>query len=347
MNSTKIDNFVNKLSKKEIEYIKNKIINKVIIHYINDYNKTILYYKEDTTIQDIIDKIIKEKQPLITNSYNLFLKGKEQILLNTLLVNKLQTNNPLHLFAIPITFIYLADVFIILKIFSSYDYNVIYKTHQYNIYNIIKEYSSYINNSSNVYNILNSKLTLINTYSNIEKFDLNNIFKNVTEFIKHPDDIIDYYENLKIQHYHIISFPTNLFKAPQLQKLSYINISSCYLTEIPEDIFNIKTLEYLDLSINNFKYIPKTINKLINLKEFIIYKNEQVFEIEYLIDFMLKNTLKCFGICNNNLIYDSNETENDKQMYYNICNILKKKHINSYKQFIIERFMSYIYKTKK
>jgi hypothetical protein len=355
MNSTKINNFLSQITSEERNYIQNKLKKKLIIYYFNGEIPSTIYYDNNTTIQHVIDKIILEKQSVktYTNTFSLFSKGNETQLLNTTFIHTLSNKlngEQFNLFALQTTILYLLDVFVLLQIYSLYDYSVIYNKHKYNIYDIINEYEHRLNkkNVTNIYNSFNEHINLINIYPNLEKFDLNEIFQNIHEFTRHPDDIIQYYKSFKIQHFHIVNFPKNLFKALQLQNLEYINISSCNLIEIPEDIFKLKQLMYLDLSVNNLNYIPKQINQLINLKEFIIFKNIKPFDIKYLIEFMIQNTnLLCFGLYNNNLIYNRTEVNFNIIMYNEIKKLLKQYNIESYNHFLMKQFKSYSSRTKK
>ena len=140
----------------------------------------------------------------------------------------------------------------------------------------------------------NVPIDRVNWWLNVDLTNIDASNNNLSE-ISFDDGIHDF---RNIPYVKILSLASNKFnKIPTsiyyLQNLIFFDISNNMINEIDENLFgNLSKLIKLNLSSNKLRYIPKSIQNMINLQELYLDKNELQSIPNELINLRLLKILK-------------------------------------------------------
>ncbi len=93
------------------------------------------------------------------------------------------------------------------------------------------------------------------------------MYKNLEEAVQNKELVY----KLNLSRKKLDSLPNNLF---QLKNLEYLDLSKNRLDHIPKELKALQNLEHINLSKNNFTDFPKIITELSQLQEIIINNNK-------------------------------------------------------------------------
>lgn len=91
------------------------------------------------------------------------------------------------------------------------------------------------------------------------------VYTSIEEALKEPEKVYRFKLKTKAD-----SLPEEIFQFTNLQEL---NVSKCRLSIINDRIKELKSLQFLDVSVNQLVRLPESICLLVNLKELIINRN--------------------------------------------------------------------------
>jgi Leucine-rich repeat (LRR) protein len=106
----------------------------------------------------------------------------------------------------------------------------------------------------------------------VDSGQMNKVFSNLEEALQKPDEVFRL--NLSNQKLVISDSVWSKFS-----NLKYLSLRNDHLKQIPSGIGDLKSLQVLDLSGNDFKVLPSTFIGLVNLQELYL-NDEKNFKLE-------------------------------------------------------------------
>lgn len=118
-------------------------------------------------------------------------------------------------------------------------------------------------------------------------------YTSIEEAMQNPDKVI----RLELRKAKLKEFPVQIF---QMKNLQYLDISKNSIKYIPDSLDMLSNLQYLNASKNRIEMLPNTVGKMKNLR-WLIVNNNDISSIPYSVGNL--EELEYLDMWNNNLSY--------------------------------------------